>query len=98
MFDGVLGIISAISAVKVLNVTGKLKTLRHPVEVSSNFYKENQVFDVYLSYICFILKVIAFSDEEGVRFQSTFLGSAAIAGVLPVSTLQIPDKRYSLFS
>lgn len=42
-----------------------------------------------------ILKVIAFSDEEGVRFQSTFLGSAAIAGVLPVSTLQIPDKRYS---
>ncbi|XP_076959355.1 allantoate deiminase 1-like [Bidens hawaiensis] len=68
MFDGVLGIISAISAVKVLNVTGKLKNLRHPVEV------------------------IAFSDEEGVRFQSTFLGSAAIAGVLPVSTLQIRDK------
>ncbi|KAI7751442.1 hypothetical protein M8C21_022925 [Ambrosia artemisiifolia] len=68
MFDGALGIITAISAIKVLNVTGRLKHLRHPVEV------------------------IAFSDEEGVRFQSTFLGSAAIAGVLPVATLQIPDK------
>ncbi|KAJ8545161.1 hypothetical protein K7X08_017744 [Anisodus acutangulus] len=34
------------------------------------------------------LEVIAFSDEEGVRFQSTFLGSAAIAGILPVSALQ----------
>ncbi|KAJ9564804.1 hypothetical protein OSB04_000770 [Centaurea solstitialis] len=68
MFDGALGIISAISALKVLNITGRLRHLRHPVEV------------------------IAFSDEEGVRFQSTFLGSAAIAGVLPFSTLQIPDK------
>nr|XP_043607742.1 allantoate deiminase 2 [Erigeron canadensis] len=68
MFDGALGIVSAISALKVLNVTGKSKQLKHPVEV------------------------IAFSDEEGVRFQSTFLGSAAIAGVLPVSSLQIPDK------
>ncbi|KAM5552469.1 hypothetical protein ABKV19_027029, partial [Rosa sericea] len=36
--------------------------------------------------------VIAFSDEEGVRFQSTFIGSAAIAGILPVSALQITDK------
>lgn len=39
--------------------------------------------------------MIAFSDEEGVRFQSTFLGSAALAGVLPVSALQIQDKRLS---
>ncbi|WRX16361.1 Peptidase M20 - like 3 [Theobroma cacao] len=36
--------------------------------------------------------VIAFSDEEGVRFQSTFLGSAAVAGVLPVTALKISDK------
>ncbi|KAM6551476.1 hypothetical protein CsatB_001284 [Cannabis sativa] len=68
MFDGPLGIISAIAAVKVMNICGKLGMLRRPVEV------------------------IAFSDEEGVRFQSTFLGSAAVAGVLPVSTLQISDK------
>ncbi|KAH7569689.1 hypothetical protein JRO89_XS06G0244500 [Xanthoceras sorbifolium] len=38
------------------------------------------------------VEVIAFSDEEGVRFQSTFLGSAAVAGVLPATTLQISDK------
>ncbi|GJS68448.1 allantoate deiminase 2 [Tanacetum coccineum] len=68
MFDGALGVISAISALKVLNVTGRSRHLKHPVEV------------------------IAFCDEEGVRFQSTFLGSAAIAGVLPVSTLQVSDK------
>ncbi|XP_058201793.1 allantoate deiminase 2 isoform X1 [Rhododendron vialii] len=68
MFDGALGIISALSAMKVLNVNGQLGKLKRPVEM------------------------IAFSDEEGVRFQSTFLGSAALAGVLPVSALQIQDK------
>ena len=41
-----------------------------------------------------LFQVIAFSDEEGVRFHSTFLGSAALAGVLPVTTLQISDKRF----
>lgn len=39
-------------------------------------------------------QLIAFSDEEGVRFQSTFLGSAAIAGILPPSALHISDKRF----
>ncbi|CAI9090668.1 OLC1v1025485C1 [Oldenlandia corymbosa var. corymbosa] len=67
-FDGSLGIISSISALKVLKMTNRLVKLRRPVEV------------------------VAFSDEEGVRFQTTFLGSAAIAGVLPVSVLQINDK------
>ena len=41
-----------------------------------------------------LLQVIAFSDEEGVRFHSTFLGSATLAGVLPVTALQISDKRF----
>ncbi|KAF2302750.1 hypothetical protein GH714_004180 [Hevea brasiliensis] len=68
IFDGSLGIISALSALKVLKSNGMLAKLKRPVEV------------------------IAFSDEEGVRFQSTFLGSAAIAGILPVSALQISDK------
>lgn len=68
IFDGSLGIITAISALKVLKSTGKLGKLKRPVEV------------------------IAFSDEEGVRFQSTFLGSAALAGILPVSALRISDK------
>ncbi|CAH2078475.1 unnamed protein product [Thlaspi arvense] len=67
-YDGSLGIISAISALKVLKVNGKLGELKRPVEV------------------------IAFSDEEGVRFQSTFLGSAALAGIMPVSRLEVADK------
>uniref|UniRef100_A0A7C8ZXM5 allantoate deiminase n=1 Tax=Opuntia streptacantha TaxID=393608 RepID=A0A7C8ZXM5_OPUST len=67
-FDGALGIVSAISALKALKVSGKLEKLNRPVEV------------------------IAFSDEEGVRFQTTFLGSAAIAGKLPASTLNISDR------
>lgn len=68
IFDGPLGIVSAISALKVLKNNEKLRELKRPVEV------------------------IAFSDEEGVRFQSTFLGSAALAGILPVSALSISDK------
>jgi len=43
-----------------------------------------------------MLQVIAFSDEEGVRFQTTFLGSGAIAGILPGTTLEISDKRFHL--
>ncbi|XP_074568379.1 allantoate deiminase 2-like [Curcuma longa] len=68
-FDGSLGIISAISALKALKISGKLLKLKRPVEI------------------------IAFSDEEGVRFQSTFLGSAAIAGQLPASMLNTSDKN-----
>nr|POE61643.1 allantoate deiminase [Quercus suber] len=68
IFVGSLGIISALSALKVLNVNGTVGKLRQPNEV------------------------IAFSDEGGVRFHSTFLGSAAIAGVLPLTALQISDK------
>ncbi|PRQ30885.1 putative allantoate deiminase [Rosa chinensis] len=68
IFDGSLGIISVLSALKVLSINGKLGELKRTIEV------------------------IAFSDEEGVRFQSTFIGSAAIAGILPVSALQITDK------
>nr|POE92377.1 allantoate deiminase [Quercus suber] len=44
IFDGSLGIISALSALKVLNVNGMMGKLRRPIEV------------------------IAFSDEEGVRY------------------------------
>ena len=35
--------------------------------------------------------MVAFSDEEGVRFHSTFLGSRAFAGTLPPSALQAAD-------
>ncbi|KAL5977579.1 alpha-amylase 2 [Asimina triloba] len=68
IYDGSLGIICAISALKALKIGGKLEKLKRPVEL------------------------IAFSDEEGVKFQSTFLGSAGVAGILSVSSLQISDK------
>jgi allantoate deiminase len=38
------------------------------------------------------VEVIAFSDEEGVRFQSTFLGSKAVAGTLPAVALNVTDE------
>ena len=37
------------------------------------------------------MEIVAFSDEEGVRFQSTFLGSKVIAGTLPISALNVSD-------
>lgn len=68
MYDGSLGIVCALAAIKVLKTIGKVEELPRPVEV------------------------IAFSDEEGVRFHSTFLGSAAVAGILAVDILRVSDK------
>ena len=56
-FDGALGIVVGIAAVKAL-ILEQGHNLTKPVEV------------------------VAFSDEEGVRFQSTFLGSRALCGTL----------------
>lgn len=67
-FDGALGIICAIAAIKALLLEGGAKRLQRPVEV------------------------IAFSDEEGVRFQSTFLGSTAITGKFPSDMLHATDR------
>ena len=39
----------------------------------------------------FNLEVIAFSDEEGVRFNSTFLGSSAVAGLFDMALLEQVD-------
>ena len=36
-FDGALGIVSAISALKALKVSGKLEKLNRPVEVNNFF-------------------------------------------------------------
>ncbi|KAA8528046.1 hypothetical protein F0562_035085 [Nyssa sinensis] len=43
--------------------------------------------ELYLGKLSQPVKVIAFRHEKGVRFQSTCLGSAAIAGILPVSAI-----------
>jgi allantoate deiminase len=39
----------------------------------------------------FAIEVIAFADEEGLRFSSTYLGSRAVAGLLGASDLDRPD-------
>ena len=38
------------------------------------------------------VEVIGFADEEGVRYQSTFLGSRALAGALEASMLELVDR------
>jgi len=78
-YDGTLGIVSAITAVKNLKLrldSDASLGLRRPVEV------------------------IAFSDEEGLRFKSTFLGSRAVSGTfLKNGYLQATDsKGYTLAS
>jgi allantoate deiminase len=40
----------------------------------------------------FHLDVIGFSDEEGVRFYSTYLGSKAIAGLITADDMQLADQ------
>ena len=70
MYDGALGVVLPISAVKALQLATEYtgKKLKKSVEI------------------------IGFSDEEGVRFQSTFLGSRAVAGHFPPELLNAKDK------
>jgi allantoate deiminase len=39
----------------------------------------------------FSIEIVAFSDEEGVRFGAPFIGSRALAGVLDAATLSLRD-------
>jgi len=41
----------------------------------------------------FAIEIIGFADEEGVRFQSTYLGSRVLAGTLPASDLDRVDAN-----
>jgi N-carbamoyl-L-amino-acid hydrolase len=41
----------------------------------------------------FDLEIVAFSDEEGVRFNSTFVGSSALAGGFDAAALDIVDAN-----
>ncbi len=65
-YDGMLGILAAISCVKALNERG----VRLP----------------------FTIEVFAFGDEEGVRFRTSFIGSAAIAGGFDMADLERRDE------
>jgi len=67
-FDGPLGVLAAIVAVKLLRERG--------VKLSFN------------------LEIVGFSDEEGVRYQSAYLGSRAFAGTLTAADLMhIKEKQ-----
>jgi allantoate deiminase len=39
----------------------------------------------------YAVEVVAFSDEEGVRFGTAYLGSRAFAGTFPAELLELPD-------
>jgi allantoate deiminase len=41
----------------------------------------------------FGLEILAFGDEEGVRFPKTLIGSSAVAGALEPATLELTDAR-----
>lgn len=41
----------------------------------------------------FAIEIVAFCDEEGVRYQSTYLGSRALAGTFPVADLERLDAQ-----
>jgi allantoate deiminase len=41
----------------------------------------------------FSLGVVGFSDEEGVRFQSAYIGSKAFCGLLTLNELTLPDRN-----
>ncbi len=41
----------------------------------------------------FHIEIIGFSDEEGVRYQTTYLGSRALAGTLKKTDLQIVEEK-----
>jgi allantoate deiminase len=67
-FDGPLGVLTAIAAVKMLRERG--------VKLPFN------------------LEVVGFSDEEGVRYQTAYLGSRAFAGTLtPADLARIEEKQ-----
>ena len=53
---------------------------------SSNGFREEQTLP-------FPVEVIAFADEEGLRFQSTYLGSRALAGSFDPALLDLTDAN-----
>jgi allantoate deiminase len=65
-YDGMLGVVTAIACVEVLNRAGRR--------------------------LDFAIEIIGFSDEEGVRFGTTMLGSKAVAGTFDHSVLDRTDK------
>jgi len=84
-FDGALGVAVAVSAVKAL--LAERPVLRCPVRPCSTRSAPRAHLPRRPQ-----LEVVAFSDEEGVRFHSTFLGSKAVVGGLSLLELAMTDE------
>ena len=56
------------------------------IAVVADLNRRNQRFS-------FAIEVLAFGDEEGVRFPSTLLGSRAVAGTAQAAMLEARDKN-----
>ena len=93
-YDGALGIISGIVAVKAMMVEEALKKQVISVaEMEAQVSRSRRAADpldlrrslgdkLKLVMLSRPIEVVGFSDEEGVRFQTTFLGSKALSGSL----------------
>jgi len=57
-----------------------------PVVVAARLRREGR-------QLPFDLEIVAFAEEEGVRFKSTFLGSAAVAGRFDMAVLESTDAQ-----
>ncbi|GAX82684.1 hypothetical protein CEUSTIGMA_g10110.t1 [Chlamydomonas eustigma] len=89
IFDGPLGIIAGIAAIKMtvasrLTQEAEIKGISNeaswmPLDNSADIAIPPEAAVGLLKRT---VHIVAFTDEEGVRFQSTFLGSRAVAGTL----------------
>ncbi|EIE22792.1 amidase [Coccomyxa subellipsoidea C-169] len=98
-YDGALGIIVAIASVKATILQAALATrIMTPEEVRAAV-RESADLGQWLgakahNLFATPMEIIAFSDEEGVRFQTTFLGSRAVTGQLvPLGMLDNEDQN-----
>ena len=75
-YDGPLGIITAIAAIKMAVVSnlGLWPEVHAPVDVNDEIVVSAEASGSLERTV----HIVAFADEEGVRFQSTFLGSRAL--------------------
>lgn len=86
-YDGALGIVAGITAVKALLLDVALRQgVITPGQLEAAQTADIDVRDLLgqkrFSLLSSPVEVVAFSDEEGVRFQSTYLGSRALTGTL----------------
>ncbi|KAK9813551.1 hypothetical protein WJX73_006575 [Symbiochloris irregularis] len=97
-YDGALGIIVGIAAVKALLVQAAAGKGLLSAEELADIRAGRSLRQVLGNEVRHLLRepveVVAWSDEEGLRFQSTFLGSRAVAGsLLEQGALEMTDAQ-----